>query len=49
MNTGFTKLPKSYAADVVGSRLFFEKKWEIRSPWAFREPWNIRMAENTDV
>jgi hypothetical protein len=41
MNTVFPKLPRSYAADAVWSRFFFEKKREIGIPGESRHAWNI--------
>jgi hypothetical protein len=49
MNTVFPKLPRSYAADVAWSRLFFEKKSEIGIAGGSGVAWNIRMAGNTET
>jgi hypothetical protein len=49
MNTAFPKLPRSYAADVAWSRLFFRKKMEIGPAGGSELAWNIQIGENTEA
>jgi hypothetical protein len=44
MNAVFPKLPRSYAADAVWSRIFFQKKTEIGPVGSYELSWNIPMA-----
>jgi hypothetical protein len=46
MNPIFSKLPRSYAADVVWSRLFFEKKLKIGADAGSVKSWNNEKAGN---